>query len=47
MNVVLRVRDDRHVGGLTRGKVLSKSNVSISYQTVFLGSGSEDEEAEE
>ena len=37
-NVVLRVRDDDgHGGGLARGKVLSKSNVSISYHRVILG----------
>ena len=38
MDVVLRVRDDRHEGGgLARGKVLGKSNVSLSYQIVILG----------
>ena len=40
MNVLPRVKDDGYVGGLARGKVLGKSNVSISYQTVFWGPGS-------
>ena len=53
MDVVLRVRDDRddghEDGGLARGKVFGKSNVSLSYQIVILGggSGSDGEEAEE
>ena len=48
MDVVLRVRDDRHEGGgLARGKVLGKSNVSLSYQIVIWGSGSDGEEADE
>ena len=41
MDVVLKVRDDRddghEDGGLARGKVFGKSNVSLSYQTVILG----------
>lgn len=36
--MVLRVRDDDgHGGGLARGTVLGKSNVSVSYQSVNWG----------
>ena len=35
--VVLKLRDNGHGGGLARGKVLSKSNVSISYQMIIMG----------